>query len=135
MRYLLDTNNFIAAIHGHAGVRARLEKRPLSQILLSPVVLGELELGVQKSQEKEQNTTRLSAILEELPITPLEAQTSHHYGRIRAHLEQNGQPIGANDYWIAAQALALNAVVVADNINEYSRAPGLTVENWIVGGA
>ena len=135
MRYLLDTNIFIAAIKGHASVRARLEKLPLSQILLSPVVLGELELGVQKSQRQEQNAARLSAILAGLPITPLDEQTSYHYGRIRAHLEQNGQPIGANDYWIAAQALALNAIVVTDNMSEFSRVPGLTVENWMGVGA
>ena len=72
-------------------------------------------------------------MLEGLPITPLDAQTSHHYGRIRAHLER--KPISANDYWIAAQALALNAVVVTGNIYEFSRVPGLTAENWIVGGA
>jgi predicted nucleic acid-binding protein len=38
---------------------------------------------------------------------------------------------GYNDYWIAAQALALRAVLVTDNVGEFSRVPGLRVENWL----
>jgi tRNA(fMet)-specific endonuclease VapC len=32
---------------------------------------------------------------------------------------------------IAAQALAINAILVTDNEREFSRVPGLTVENWL----
>ncbi len=49
----------------------------------------------------------------------------------RALLERQGTPIGANDTWIAAQALAVNAVLVTDNEGEFSRVPGLTLENWL----
>ncbi len=45
MRYLLDTNIFIAAMKGVDFVRVRLERTPLADLVLSPVVLGELELG------------------------------------------------------------------------------------------
>lgn len=51
--------------------------------------------------------------------------------RIRAVLERQGTPIGGNDLWIAAQALALGAVLVTDNVKEFSRVPGLAVENWL----
>ena len=40
-------------------------------------------------------------------------------------------PIGANDLWIAAQGLALGAVVVTDNLAEFRRVPGLLTENWL----
>jgi tRNA(fMet)-specific endonuclease VapC len=40
-------------------------------------------------------------------------------------------PIGANDLWIAAQAQALNAVLVTDNTREFSRAEGLALINWL----
>ncbi len=131
MRYLLDTNILIAAIKGHPKVRTRLESTPLDGLILSPIVLGELEHGVQKSQQREKNAARLAHLLENLQLIPLSEQSSRLYGHIKAALEQQGQTIGANDYWIAAQALALDAVMVTDNMGEFSRVPGLMVENWL----
>ncbi|AHE96967.1 PIN domain-containing protein [Thioalkalivibrio paradoxus] len=131
MRYLLDTNVFIAAMKGVDPVRRRLEQLALSDLLLSPVVLGELELGVEKSAYREKNAARLAALVEQIELVPLDAQVSRQYGRIRAQLEVSGTPIGANDYWIAAQALALGAVVVTDNQSEFTRVPGLITENWL----
>lgn len=53
MRDLLDTNIFIAAMKGVEGVRHKLEHTPASDLVLSPVVLGELEFGVEKSAYRE----------------------------------------------------------------------------------
>ena len=132
MRYLLDTNIFIAAMKGLAPVRERLASVPLDALVLSPVVLGELELGVSKSAHHEKNAGRLAAVVAEIEIAPLAADVARHYAAIRAALECQGTPIGANDYWIAAHAMALDAVVVTDNTAEFSRVPGLAVENWLV---
>jgi tRNA(fMet)-specific endonuclease VapC len=46
-------------------------------------------------------------------------------------LERQGTPIGANDTWIAAQALAIKATLVTDNEREFSRVPDLLLENWL----
>jgi tRNA(fMet)-specific endonuclease VapC len=129
--YLLDTNIFIAALKGHAAVRTRLEGIPASAVLLSPVVLGELETGVAKSAQAERNRARLAAVVAGMTVPPLGADVSGLYAQIRAQLEQRGTPIGANDLWIAAQALALDATLVTDNLREFSRVEGLTVENWL----
>lgn len=131
MRYLLDTNIFIAALKGAEKVRDRLATLPLSDLLLSPVVLGELLLGVEKSQHRDKNAARLASVVEAIQIIPIDAETSRHYGAIRAEFELRGTPIGANAYWIAAQGLAHQAVVVTDNTNEFKRVPGLTIENWL----
>jgi tRNA(fMet)-specific endonuclease VapC len=132
MRYLLDTNILIAAMKGHAAVRARLETTPLAALVLSPVVLGELELGVAKSLHREKNAARLAHVVANLPLLDIDAATSRHYGVVRGQLEQRGLPIGANDYWIAAQALVLGAILVTDNTDEFSRVPDLKLENWLV---
>jgi tRNA(fMet)-specific endonuclease VapC len=42
-------------------------------------------------------------------------------------------PIGANDLWIAAQALSADATLVTDNEREFHRVQGLRVENWLAG--
>jgi tRNA(fMet)-specific endonuclease VapC len=131
MRYLIDTNIFIGAMRGVAPIRQRLQITPLSDIGLSVIVLGELELGVEKSAYKEKNAAKLSAILESIEVYPLDAEISRIYARIRALLEGKGMTIGANDYWIAAQALALHRVLVTDNVAEFSRVPDLRIENWL----
>ena len=131
MSYLLDTNIFIAALKAHPAVRARLESLPASSIMLSPVVLGELETGVEKSTQVERNRKRLDEVVTGLAVPPLDAATSLTYARIRAVLERQGTPIGSNDLWIAAHALALGAVLVTDNVKEFARVPGLVVENWL----
>ena len=131
MRYLLDTNIVIAAMKGNAAVVARLETTSLEALVLSTVVLGELEFGAEKSAHSGRNRARLAELAERLPLAVVDAETSRRYGRIRAELEQAGTPIGANDTWIAAHALALEATLVTDNIREFSRVSGLAVENWL----
>ena len=131
MRYLIDTNTFIAAMKGVACVRDKLEHTPLSDLVLSPVVLGELELGIEKSAHREKNAARLAGVVARIELLPLDARVSRQYATIRADLERKGTPIGANDYWIAAQGLAFGAVVVTDNEAEFTRVPGLAVENWL----
>ncbi len=131
MPYLLDTNILIAAMKGMPSVVEKLENIPAASLVLSPVVLGELEVGAEKSAHPEKNRARLARLIEDIPTAPLDAETSRHYGRIRADLERKGTPIGANDLWIAAQALALGAVAVTDNVREFSRVEGLEIENWV----
>lgn len=129
--YLLDTNILIAAMKGHPVVRERLESLPLSAMRLSAIVLGELEFGAEKSQHGERNRARLALLRERLPILGVDAETTLCYARIRALLERQRRPIGANDTWIAAQAMAVEAVLVTDNEREFSRVPGLELQNWL----
>lgn len=131
MRHLLDTNIFIAALKGRSEVRTRLQRLPLADLLLSPVVLGELELGVAKSAWPERNRARLADVVQHLTVVPLDAEVAHHYADIRAVLERRGTPIGANDLWIAAQARALGAVLVTDNMRELGRVDALKIDNWL----
>lgn len=129
--YILDTNVLIAALKGQPEVKQRLESVPLSVMRLSAIVLGELEFGAEKSIHSERNRARLAALAQRLPLVGVDYATTRHYGQVRALLERQGTPIGANDTWIAAQALAIEATLVTDNEREFSRVPGLVLENWL----
>jgi tRNA(fMet)-specific endonuclease VapC len=129
--YLLDTNILIAALKGRLEVRKRLNSLPLSAMRLSAIVLGELEFGAEKSAHGERNRIRLAALAQRLPLVGIDFDTTRHYAQVRALLERKGTPIGANDTWIAAQALTINATLVTDNEREFSRVPGLMLENWL----
>lgn len=131
MAWLLDTNIMIAAIKGVPSVRTHLQKVRAVDVLLSPIVLGELEFGAEKSAYPERNRARLQTVMDGFAVIALDAATSRAYGQIRHELERRGLPIGNNDQWIAAQALALGATLVTDNLREFERVPRLKVENWL----
>jgi tRNA(fMet)-specific endonuclease VapC len=96
----------------------------------SIVVACELRFGAIK-RNSPRLTQQVAVVVEALPILPLDAGVDQRYGAIRAALEQQGTPIGANDMLIAAHAALLDLTLVTDNVREFSRVPGLTVRNWL----
>ncbi len=61
---------------------------------------------------------------------PFDGQAADEYSIIRTHLTNRGQLIGHNDLLIAAIALANGVILVTHNTAEFSRAPGLLLEDW-----
>lgn len=99
-------------------------------ICTSIIVSSELRFGaIKKGSVK--LTQHLEAILSAMEVLPYEDPADSHYALLRNHLETEGKPIGPNDMLIAAHALSLNLILVTANMGEFSRVPGLTVENWI----
>ncbi len=132
MRYLLDTNLLIALSKERAGLADRLACHAASAILISSVVVAEIEYGIAKSVRQEHNRHVFDILLAGFHVAPFDAAAARHYGPIRAQFERQGRIIGPHDLLIAAHALALGAVVVTDNTGEFSRVPGLVIENWLV---
>ena len=132
MKYLLDTNVCIAIIKEcPEEVKAKLLKIPIGEIGISSIVLAELWYGIRLSRKREHNEAVLNEFLKYVTVLDWPEQAPPEYGMIRAHLKKKGTPIGANDLLIAAHALALDAVLVTDNIREFERIPSLKMENWI----
>jgi len=131
MVYLLDSNILIATSKAHPAVRRRLEQHADHDILLSSVVLAEIEYGIAKSAKREYNRQVFEEISKTFKTIPFSPQAARHYGTLRTELERRGTPIGSNDTLIAAEALAQGAILVTDNVREFSRVPGLVVENWL----
>jgi tRNA(fMet)-specific endonuclease VapC len=130
-RYLLDTNILSDLIpHPQGPVAERIADVGERAISTSIIVAAELRSGARKSGS--QNLAdRVDLILSALDVLPLESPADRHYATIRQHLAQQGTPIGPNDLLIAAHALALDLAVVTANVREFSRVPGLMVENWL----
>lgn len=131
MAYLLDTNIIIAAMKGQPAVCRQLEQIPATDIVLSVIVLGELQFGAEKSQYRERNHQRIHQLSSSFSLLGIDAPTTLAYGHIRAELERQGQPIGSNDLWIAAQASASKLILVTDNTREFARVPDLQLSNWL----
>jgi len=50
--------------------------------------------------------------------------------RISRDLARRGMPIGDNDVWIAATALAYRLPLVSRNARHFARVPGLMIEEY-----
>jgi tRNA(fMet)-specific endonuclease VapC len=134
-RYLLDTNILSDLVKNPAGAAARKIALPSIEqaCCTSLIVACELRYGACKKGSSVLSA-RVEQILTALPVLPLEEETARHYAKIRTELERMGQPIGGNDLLIAAHALSMNLTVVTANVREFSRVPGLIIENWLVRG-
>jgi tRNA(fMet)-specific endonuclease VapC len=131
MRYLLDTNaisNMIRFPDGNAASRvARLRGGDLGT---SIVVSAELKYGYLRKGSKRLESV-VEGLLAGLEIAAWDKPADRAYAELRSDLEDRGKTIGQNDMLIAAHALALNVVLVTDNVREFSRVLGLRVENWL----
>ncbi|MCL6449083.1 MAG: type II toxin-antitoxin system VapC family toxin [Armatimonadetes bacterium] len=131
MRYMLDTNICIYIIKKKpVKVLETLKRLDIGDVCISAITLAELEYGVEKSQQRERNKIALTSFLSPLEILPFSGSAAVIFGEIRAALEKKGQIIGAYDLLIAAHALSENLILVTNNTNEFSRVPGLSLENW-----
>ena len=129
--WLLDTNICIYLLKQKPrAVLDRLRGVEITSVAISSVTLAELEYGVAKSSRPDQNREALAALVAPLAVAPFDDAAAARYGPLRAELERRGRPIGSLDMLIAAHALSLGRTLVTNDEREFSRVPGLPVENW-----
>ena len=131
MRYFLDTNVCVDYLSGrYPAVLQRFRRVSPRDLCLSSVVVAELRYGADKSANPRRNHQRLDVFLAEISCESFGSEAAAAFGRLRAHLERQGHPIGPYDMMIAAHALSLGLTLVTDNVREFSRVESLSLENW-----
>ena len=130
----LDTNiisDMMRDLQGAAATRAKQAsiQRGDDTLYTSTVVQCELEYGMERKSSP-RLLAAYKAVMQTIEILPLDHTVSVHYAQLRTHLERTGTPIGPNDTLIAAHALALGATLVTADA-EFTRVPGLKLENWL----
>ena len=129
-RYMLDTDTCSYIMkRSSEPVLKRLRAVPVTSVCVSVITKSELLYGVEVSPRRTQNATALQAFLPHVEVLEFPDAAATHYAQIRADLKKRGQMIGANDLFIAAHA-SLGLRLVTNNISEFSRVKGLTLENW-----
>ncbi len=129
-RYLLDSDICIFVMKRRSQALLRRLDQRAAISAMSVVAYGELAFGAAVSTRGADASAHLAALLEILQVLPLPLEAARHYAEIRAELQRAGQPIGSNDLWIAAHALADDLTLVTNNEREFRRVPGLRLENW-----
>lgn len=134
MIYLLDSNVWIGLARGSSTV---LETRyrsmaPSADIQVCSVIVAELWYGCARSAKPAANRAALDTLIAPYSSLPYDDAAADHFVSIRRHLESLGQVIGPYDMQIAAVARANGCTLVTHNTAEFSRVPGLAIEDWQV---
>jgi tRNA(fMet)-specific endonuclease VapC len=129
--YLLDSDICIFAMKRRSPALVRRIEQRANVSAISVVAYGELVFGETMSVRRDEAAAHLAALLETLQVLPLPLAAARPYAELRAALQRAGQPIGSNNLWIAAHALADDLTLVTNNEREFRRVSGLRVENWV----
>lgn len=130
MRRTLDTNICSHVLRRHPTVMLeRFAGLNRQQLWLSAIVAAELRFGATKLGVP-RFTHAVESWLAGFDVQAWPVQATEHYAQIRAKLARDGTLIGAMDLLIAAHALANDSVLVTNNAREFSRVPGLAIEEW-----
>ena len=122
MKFLLDSNIIILlTMNADAGVVARAAGCFEGDLVTSAVAIGEVALGSVRG--KPPGFAQLQAFLEEVPVLPFDMAAARAYATLPFKRR-------SFDRLIAAQALALDVILVTDNEKDFADIPGLKVENW-----
>lgn len=131
MKYMLDSDVCIELIRKKSpSILKRLTSLRVGDAGVSAITVAELQFGVYKSQNPEQNIAALEQFLLPLGIADFGHDAAAAYGQIRAYLERKGSPIGSMDLMIAAHAVSLDLTLVTKNVKEFARVPQLNLEDW-----
>ena len=128
MKYLLDTNVVVRMIEGDASVRRQMQYRSLDDIGMSALVRFELYFGAFKGARVNHNLGVVEGLA--FKIIAFDADDARNAAEIRVAMSRAGTPIGPYDVLIAGQARARDLTLVTHNLREFTRVPGLRVENW-----
>jgi len=130
--YMLDTDICIYLRKRQPeSVYKRFDKLDLTEICISSITYAELLFGAQCSRNVQENIKVVEEFGRLVRIMPFDEAGAQSYAIIRSCLRKQGAIIGANDLLIAAHALSMGITLVTNNAREFSRVPGLKVENWV----
>jgi tRNA(fMet)-specific endonuclease VapC len=128
--FALDANALIHALKGIGRVRQTIEGKRPSDLAVPAVVAYELEVGTLRSGNPAARRRELNRLLTVLAVLPFDRPAADRAARVRFDLEKTGATIGPLDTLIAGTVLAHGATLVTHNTAEFSRIPGLQLEDW-----
>jgi tRNA(fMet)-specific endonuclease VapC len=130
MKFCLDTNTLIYFFKGLGNVSKKMLTIPPAEIAIPAVVIFELEVGIGKSTSPRKRIAQLRELTSMVNILPFGPSEATIAAGIRVKLEKQGETIGPYDILIAATAIASKCSLITHNKKEFSRVPGLKLEDW-----
>lgn len=140
MNFLLDTNLVSEWIKPRPdpGVVGWLAEADEDRVFISVVTLAELRHGIERLATG-QRRKRLNEWMEdelifrfEQRILPIDTATAEAWGRIVAHCEGLGRPIGTMDAFIAATARVHKLTLATRNQTDFELALDAIINPWSI---
>lgn len=120
----------------------RLRKAPVKRVIqrwselgnaslaISSICEAELLFGLQKKASPRLWTEYEQYLKNRLVVLPLERSVLETYARIKATMQDAGLVIGEFDLLIGSTAIANRLTLATLNTKDFSKIPGLAVEDW-----
>ena len=130
--YMLDTNMCIYLMKNQPEqVARRIAECWVGDVVMSAITYAELQYGVSAAKDPARESRNLRDLIALIPVLPFDVAAGAAYGPVRmATRERKTDHL---DKLIAAQAIAADAVLVTNNVRDFSAYPGLRIENWVEG--
>lgn len=125
----LDTNTLSYYMRREGRVVERFQAHSPHELALPSLVVYELNYGLRRVG-RQAGLDALVRLVQTIAVIDFDAEAADHAARIRVELEAQGTPIGIADLLIAATARRHGCTLVTHNTREFSRVPGLTIEDW-----
>ncbi len=131
-----DTDHLSLHHRGHQQVRQRLLALPLKQRVTTIITVEEQLRGrfamIARARNSSEWVAAYSAFqqtlddLMQLHLLPFDDQAAAEFIRLKACVKQ----VGTQDLKIAAIVVSVRGVLVPRNQRDFTRIPGLTLEDW-----
>ena len=104
---------------------------PTQEMAVIIMVKAELLVGPNRTKSPPGEILKVERFLNRVRILPFNDECAAEFGRIAGYLLDMGTPIGEIDVQIAATAKVHNLILVTENLREFQKVSGLSLENWI----
>ncbi len=135
-KYLLETTTCSRLMENNPIVKRRLDSLAESGYPFTiPIVQGEILFGIERlpiGRKRQDLEQRANYLFSELQCDPIPKETGIYYAQLKREAEKHGTSVAENDLWIAATALALDAILVTSD-SDFQRVQGLLglqLEDW-----
>ena len=130
MDYLLDTNICIHLFRGEYDLDQKFLEIGLLNCAISEITLAELMFGAENSKNPSKNKNIIQEFTDQVKVIPI-YNAIPIYAAEKVRLRSIGKMISDFDLLIGATAVVYDFIMVTENLKEFNRIKGITLENWV----
>ncbi len=133
MQYLLDSNICVYLMRGRSAKSQNIIER-LSEVgwdncFISEYTVAELLYGATCSDDPQGNIKKVQSFCQDFQVIPI-SKVLLEFARQKSLLRKTGLMVEDADIFIGTTAIALDLVMVTENLKHIGRLQGIHIENW-----